>query len=202
MILIDQVFATGFLLVTVMWGGDPALIGPPAKVYRFGEQTIVIQPGPLAGSPLRPVARPGKVAMIRQASYHQDPGQTEPFDQGTPSEETGASLEDSYELPPPPAAETSQPQLFDPVELGRLYREIYAAIPFDRAEYEANPSYRHEATLEFLFGQQRPMVIERRQIKVDIQGLPGVFPAMTYPLAVPAWWYPFYGPGYRVHRSF
>ena len=38
------------------------------------------------------------------------------------------------------------------------YRRIYHSIPFIRSEYEANPSYRHEATMEILFGQLRPQV--------------------------------------------
>lgn len=202
MILSGQVYTAGFLVMTAVWGGDPSPISLPAKVYRFGEQTIIIQPGPVAGSPPQTAIRPGNAALIRQASYHQDAGDAESFDSRLPSVGIDTTTEDSPELPPRPEAETSQPLAFDPVELGRLYREIYAAIPFDRAEYEANPSYRHEATLEFLFGQQRPMVVERRHIKVDIQGLPGVWPAVISPLGVPGWWYPFHGPGYRVHRSF
>ncbi len=42
------------------------------------------------------------------------------------------------------------------------YRRIYNAIPFVRSEYEANPSYRHEATMEILFGQLRPQVNVKR----------------------------------------
>ncbi|MCA9113624.1 MAG: hypothetical protein KDA79_00960 [Planctomycetaceae bacterium] len=43
------------------------------------------------------------------------------------------------------------------------YRRAYEAIPFSRAEYEANPSYRHEAAMELLFGQLRPTTIHRVQ---------------------------------------
>ena len=35
------------------------------------------------------------------------------------------------------------------------YRKIYASIPFNRAEYVANPSYRHDATMELLTGNPR-----------------------------------------------
>ena len=35
------------------------------------------------------------------------------------------------------------------------YRSVYASIPFNRAEYVANPTYRHDATMEILTGQQR-----------------------------------------------
>lgn len=63
-----------------------------------------------------------------------------------------------------PNAETDAPEApgqetpdFDP----RRYREIYESIPFNRTEYEANPSYRHEATIELLLGEPRPKVVLR-----------------------------------------
>jgi hypothetical protein len=39
------------------------------------------------------------------------------------------------------------------------YREAYDSIPFSRAEYTANPSYRHEAAMELVFGVQRPTTV-------------------------------------------
>lgn len=44
---------------------------------------------------------------------------------------------------------------------GRSYDEIYDGIPYSYAEYLANPGYRHEATLEILFGQMRPMTVHK-----------------------------------------
>lgn len=41
------------------------------------------------------------------------------------------------------------------------YQRIYNAIPFNRAEYLANPSYRHETTMELLTGNQRQIVVNR-----------------------------------------
>lgn len=41
------------------------------------------------------------------------------------------------------------------------YAEVYNSIPFSRTEYQANRDYRHEATLEILFGQMRPNRIVR-----------------------------------------
>jgi len=38
------------------------------------------------------------------------------------------------------------------------YAEAYAMIPFSRAEYEANPGYRHDAAMELMFGAMRPTV--------------------------------------------
>jgi hypothetical protein len=52
-----------------------------------------------------------------------------------------------------------KPQVVAPQAM--LYRDIYFSIPFIRAEYNANPSYRHEATMELLFNQMRPTVIQR-----------------------------------------
>jgi hypothetical protein len=42
---------------------------------------------------------------------------------------------------------------------GRTYDDVYRSIPFNHTEYLANPSYRHEATMEILFGQLRPTTI-------------------------------------------
>ncbi len=39
------------------------------------------------------------------------------------------------------------------------YRRIYQSIPFNRAEYNVNPSYRHDATMEILTGNARHQTI-------------------------------------------
>jgi hypothetical protein len=39
------------------------------------------------------------------------------------------------------------------------YEEAYAQIPYRRAEYLANPGYRHEAALELMFGQMRQTTV-------------------------------------------
>lgn len=39
------------------------------------------------------------------------------------------------------------------------YIEVYNSIPFRRSEYDANPNYRHEATIELLLGQIRPKTV-------------------------------------------
>lgn len=41
------------------------------------------------------------------------------------------------------------------------YWRVYRSIPFLRSEYVANPSYRHDATMEILFGQLRPTVVQK-----------------------------------------
>ena len=45
--------------------------------------------------------------------------------------------------------------------VSRSYAEAYRSIPFSRAEYQANPSYRHDSAMELLFGQMRPTTIVR-----------------------------------------
>ena len=78
-------------------------------------------------------------------------------------------------IPPPPAAGAARQQtVSDPDDNhgvliipdqstpninGMTYRQVYDSIPFNRAEYLANPGYRHEATMEILFGQLRPTTI-------------------------------------------
>ncbi|MEZ6061424.1 MAG: hypothetical protein R3C19_13855 [Planctomycetaceae bacterium] len=37
----------------------------------------------------------------------------------------------------------------------QAYKKIYDAIPFNRAEYNVNPSYRHDTTMELLTGNAR-----------------------------------------------
>lgn len=49
----------------------------------------------------------------------------------------------------------------------RNYKRIYRTIPFIRSEYEANPSYRHEATMEILFGQLRPQVNVKQPVSLS-----------------------------------
>ncbi|MEZ6065052.1 MAG: hypothetical protein R3B90_04955 [Planctomycetaceae bacterium] len=39
---------------------------------------------------------------------------------------------------------------------GLTYEQAYASIPYRRAEYLANPGYRHEAAMELMYGQLRP----------------------------------------------
>jgi len=43
----------------------------------------------------------------------------------------------------------------------KTYASVYESIPFNRAEYEANPGYRHDAAMEILFGKLRDTVIYR-----------------------------------------
>jgi hypothetical protein len=44
---------------------------------------------------------------------------------------------------------------------GMTYDAVYRSIPYSYTEYLANPGYRHEATMEVLFGQLRPTTIHK-----------------------------------------
>jgi len=50
-----------------------------------------------------------------------------------------------------------------PTYQGRTYDQIYESIPYRKSEHLANPSYRHDSTMEIMFGQLRPTVIHREQ---------------------------------------
>ena len=51
------------------------------------------------------------------------------------------------------AAETDQQRIAD------QYKSVYAAVPFNRAEYDANPSYRHDSAMEILTGNSRHITV-------------------------------------------
>lgn len=42
------------------------------------------------------------------------------------------------------------------------YQAAYQMVPFNRAEYEANPSYRHDSAMELMFGTLRPTTIVKQ----------------------------------------
>lgn len=39
------------------------------------------------------------------------------------------------------------------------YRRVYNSIPFSRADYKANPNYRHDSTMEILTGNARHQTV-------------------------------------------
>ena len=70
------------------------------------------------------------------------------------------------------------------------YAAVYRSIPFLRSEYLANPSYRHEATMEILFGQLRPTVIHKEQ---PGRTVPSLSEAAPPPAAFPWVYDPYFG---------
>lgn len=71
---------------------------------------------------------------------------------------------------------------------GRTYQEVYNSIPYRRSEHLANPSYRHDATMEILFGQLRPTVIHRTQPSAPPVTAPPVSPLRPYLLTNGSIW--------------
>ena len=65
----------------------------------------------------------------------------------------------------------------------RSYREIYNSIPFSRVEYDANPGYRHLATMEIMLGQLHPIIVappapapQESTREVTVRFLPSIRP--------------------------
>ena len=91
----------------------------------------------------------------------------QPADEPEPPSAEGADSSDAPmplpEAPPAPAADgptfgmTILPQSDGPsaADAAKQYAAVYRSIPFNRAEYVANPGYRHDATMELLTGNQR-----------------------------------------------
>lgn len=105
-------------------------------------------------------------------------------------------------ITPRPSDEIPKPTVVIPQTA--LYRDIYFSIPFNRVEYNAYPSYRHDATMELLFNQMRPTVIQRGTNYTNPYNLNyGPFYGYGYGSAYGYWdppYYPF-SFGLRIHQS-
>ena len=73
----------------------------------------------------------------------------------------------------------------------RSYREIYDSIPFRRAEYDANPAYRHQATMEIMLGQLHPIIVA-----------PGILPPQETRRDITVRFLPSIRPGYRPYSRY
>lgn len=69
------------------------------------------------------------------------------------------SIASAQEKTPSGVAIRPAPANVEPARKPQSYREAYDSIPFSRVEYDANPSYRHDAAMELVFGVQRPTTI-------------------------------------------
>jgi len=192
MIATGSTLGCGMSLLVAVWGADADAghkVAP--QVHRFGDTVIVVQPGPAAAPVLTTKPAAPARTPVQFAKFTTDVGQPPglPFDGDTPK------VTEHADDPSPPA--------MNGLDMAKRYREIYNAIPFDRSEYEANPSYRHEAAMEILFGKMRPTVIHRNYSEIDVN-LPQTpfMPAPYSPYGFNSYFFPFFSPGYRVHRSF
>ena len=102
---------------------------PPKKKTPTGKATSAVEPNPTGTQTAETQPLPVIIPAI-------------PDPEGSPSPVVLANCEP-----------TSRP-----INPG-AYAEVYNSIPYSRAEYFANPAYRHEATMEILFGQLRPRTV-------------------------------------------
>ena len=112
-----------------------------------------------------------------------------PFEEGQPATEPAISTPEPIEaaptvdpepLPMPPAPTPQLTPAAEPSEYSEIndmgiaivpnyrqptradeYEQLYDAIPFSRAEYLANPSYRHDSTMELMTGVPRQSALSR-----------------------------------------
>lgn len=82
------------------------------------------------------------------------------------------------------------------------YQQIYDSIPYSRAEYLANPGYRHDATMELMFGEMRPTTIHKEDTPRRIYNLPPIHEdprvqrqPLPYPYGPNNYLGYYYGPG-------
>ncbi len=187
-----------------------------SQTYRFGDFVMTVTPQ--TSAPPRRLDSETRVPDVVPASGFHSATQQLPLD---------ATLDDAVPpqpgiLPPAPVPDAepsvSQPgrtteatvKTAVPCEslpvvapgLAGDYQTVYDAIPFSRAEYDANPSYRHDATMEFLFGRMRPTVIQRTSAQVDVNMPETIVSPWAYnPYGMNSLYYPFYSPGVRVYRG-
>lgn len=210
----------GLLVVLICSMGSVSFAMEPL-VQDFDGWKITIRPGatslpapvPRAPRPNPPTTETNSGGSVQLLSLRQDIGPPKPAPENVATDPAIDGLpiitpgESSQCCDPTPVV--SPPEgIVDPRYLSQMYPEIYKSIPFNRAEFNANPSYRHDTTVEFLFGKMRPTVVHRGSTNVNYSsaygypygvGVPYVYggAGYAYPplqLVVP-------GTGLRIHRS-
>jgi len=143
----------------------PGSSGPMAT--NSDDKSLLIPPAPTSDEP--PVNAVGQQQLLQVDQAGSGPvlpmiKRNNAAEGSKISTRTGNAL-----VPPLPAMAEEEPWSIaivpmdkpDAPLLVRNYDAVYQSIPYHRAEYLANPSYRHEATMEILFGQLRPTVVHR-----------------------------------------
>lgn len=162
------------------------------KVFEFDGWTVTIVPAGVPGG-----SAEGQNPVIRPASAQT----SDPSVQIIPAVFSQPQPAEAPPVDAPPAAQKDAPAApapavsRDPVLMAQQYREIYNALPFLRSQYDANPTYRHDTTMELLFGQLRPMTINRTTIDIK-QQQPRVryVPSQYNKYGMNSFFYPFYWP--------
>lgn len=172
------IFGAGWLFTTALPASPAAIDTSAVQTYRFGDWVMTVAPQGVA--PSITADAPSHDMVILPASFVQDPTTSPPLPL------------DEVTVPPVVTEPTPCTSPLTPAvaHAGR-YAEIYASIPFSRTEYDVNPSYRHDATMELLLGQPRPRApIQQTSVQVEVdQG--GVWPLYRTP----------YGYGWPRFRS-
>jgi hypothetical protein len=149
------------LLAPAVWGlaAFGGCLDSPAELRAADEKAPAI------------VIRPANFDPADELAYTRQRGELAPGAVAngkfwnTPVDVSRAAV--SSEVPAPAEAAGQGPLV--PAASGTLaprmsYAEAYAMVPFSRAEYEANPGYRHDAAMELMFGTMRPTVTARMNL--------------------------------------
>ncbi|MBX3444483.1 MAG: hypothetical protein KF774_18935 [Planctomyces sp.] len=115
-----------------------------------------------------------------------------------PSPSLGPAAEETFGIAITPGG----PRKLRPA--GRSYEDAYRSIPFNRAEYIANPSYRHDSAMELLFGELRPTTIVRQGSEGGVAPRSEPFlPPLPYRMTPSeAWAYPRSWPAFAPSMPF
>ncbi len=153
--------------VLVASGANSTCFAQDVEFYTNGEKWVVqINPGPRVEQPAK-IEQAQFISAQEAAPADAQPVETQPTEEAIPTADPVGSPESTTQLPPPLMTEGESVPMTAPVDcppaMASRYLEVYASIPFFRSEYLANPSYRHEATMEILFGQLRPTVVHKYQ---------------------------------------
>lgn len=147
----------GTLLVTLS-------LSPPAEA---GERTLEVQQADGSTWTIQVRPRPQQSPQLAQRPS-ESPAET--ADQAPPAD-AGNGASESPQLPSASGQADGDPEPGDPdIDIipavpadspGVQYSRIYHSIPYNRAEFLANPMYRHQATMEILLGELRPMIVDK-----------------------------------------
>lgn len=147
----------------------------PAILRETQSPKLVVPPAPSSDEPIQ-------ADLNSELAFAEENAETS--GQHAPADNAGGTVEE-LKAPISEAEESRMPQsttvTFDDgwtmtitpgprsTPLHREYEEIYNSIPFRRSEYLANPSYRHDTTVELMFGEMRPTVVHRNDTPQRVQ---------------------------------
>lgn len=153
----------------------PAAVVPAPPVASRGEWKILIRPEFYKANDPWEYVRTGGI------SWNNDASSTAP--------QRSSSAAATGDVAPPAMA---GPHAFSAAASGAScnplsYKAAYSAVPFSRAEYEANPGYRHDSAMELMFGTLRPTTI-MKQTQPYFSRYPDMFRYRhgVYPYLAPA----------------